>query len=90
VALARELEAWLRADPRCVLAAPVPLNLVCFRLAAGDAATQHLLDQVNTSGKAFLTHTRLDGRLVIRVAIGGTRTEGRHVAALWALIQEFA
>jgi aromatic-L-amino-acid decarboxylase len=90
VALARELEAWLRADPRCVLAAPVPLNLVCFRLTAGDAATQRLLDQVNASGKAFLTHTRLDGRLVIRVAIGGTRTERQHVEALWALIHEFA
>jgi aromatic-L-amino-acid decarboxylase len=90
VALARELESWVRADPRFVIAAPVPLNLVCFRLAAGDAATQRLLDAVNASGKAFLTHTRLDDRLVIRVAIGGTWTERRHVDALWTLVRELA
>jgi len=90
VALARELAGWLAADPRFVIAAPVPLNLVCFRLAAGDAATQRVLDEVNASGRAYLTHARLDDRLVIRVAIGGTGTERRHVEDLWKLIQERA
>lgn len=90
VALAREFAGWVSGDRRFVLAAPVPLNLVCFRLAYGDAETKRLLDAVNVSGKAYLTHAQLDGRLVIRVAIGGTRTERRHVEALWAQIQELA
>ena len=90
VALARELEAWITADARFVVAAPVPLNLVCFRLVAGDSATQALLDAVNASGKAYLTHAKLDGRLVIRVAIGATWTERRHVEALWTQLQELA
>jgi aromatic-L-amino-acid decarboxylase len=90
VALARELAAWLESDPRFHVAAPVPLNLVCFRHQHGDVATQRLLDRVNASGRAYLTHARLDERLVIRVAIGGTWTERRHVQDLWRLIQESA
>jgi aromatic-L-amino-acid decarboxylase len=90
VALARELEGWIQADDRFVVAAPAPLNLVCFRLAAGDAATQALLDAVNASGRAYVTHAKLDGRLVIRVAIGGTYTERRHVAALWEQVRLLA
>jgi len=90
IELARQLESWLSADRRFVLAAPVPLNLVCFRLAAGDAATQRVLDAVNASGRAYLTHARLDGKFVIRVAIGGTQTERRHVEALWGQLQELA
>ena len=90
VALAQELAGWLAGDRRFVVAAPVPLNLVCFRLAYGDTETQRLLDAVNLSGKAYLTHAKLDGHLVIRVAIGGAQTEKRHVEALWALFQELA
>ena len=90
VALAQELAGWIRSDSRFVLAAPVPLNLVCFRLATGDAATQHLLDALNASGRAYLTHARLDGKLVIRVAMGGTWTGRRHVEQLWKMIRELA
>jgi aromatic-L-amino-acid decarboxylase len=88
VGLAQELADWLKGDSRFVVAAPVPLNLVCFRLAAGDAATQAVLDALNASGRVFLTHAKLDGKLVIRVAIGGTWTGRRHVEALWRMIQE--
>ena len=90
VALAQELAAWLRNDARFVVAAPVPLNLVCFRVASGDAATQRLLDAVNASGRAYLTHAKLDGKLVIRVAIGSTWTGRGHVEQLWKMIQELA
>jgi aromatic-L-amino-acid/L-tryptophan decarboxylase len=90
VALAREFADWVRADERFELAAPVPLNLVCFRHRAGDAANQRVLDRVNASGRLFLTHTKLDGRLVLRLSIGAARTERRHVAAAWAAIQEAA
>jgi aromatic-L-amino-acid decarboxylase len=88
VGLAQELAGWIGGDARFVLAAPTPLNLVCFRVAAGDAATQQLLDALNASGRAYLTHAKLGGKLVIRVAIGGTWTGRRHVEALWRMIRE--
>ena len=90
VALAQELAGWMAGDQRFALAAPVPLNVVCFRHVAGDEATQRLLDGLNGSGRLYLTHTRLDSRLVLRVAIGGTYTERRHVEAAWRLIRERA
>ncbi|HVH08745.1 MAG TPA: pyridoxal-dependent decarboxylase [Gemmatimonadales bacterium] len=90
VALAQEFARWVAADDRFALAAPVPLNLVCFRHAAGDDATARLLETLNASGRLYLTHTRLDGRLVLRLAIGGTYTERRHVEAAWDLIRQCA
>ncbi len=83
VALARELAGWIEADARFELAAPVTLNLVCFRHRAGDEATQRILDRVNASGKLFISHTRLRGRLTLRFCVGQTNTERRHVAAAW-------
>jgi aromatic-L-amino-acid decarboxylase len=90
VGLAQQLAQWIAADRRFVVAAPVPLNLVCFRHTAGDEPTQRLLDQLNASGRAYLTHARLDGRLVIRVAIGGTWTERHHIEELWQRVQDLA
>src|SRR5262249_20766069 len=85
---APEFASWVGAEARFERAAPVPLNLVCFRHRAGDAATQRVLDRVNGSGRLFLTHTKLDGRLVLRMSIGAARTERRHVERAWAAIQE--
>ena len=90
VALAQEFAAWVRDDPRFELAAPVPLNLVCFRHRAGDAANQTILDRLNASGDLYLTHTRLDGKLTLRMCIGQASTERRHVANAWRRFQQEA
>ena len=90
VALARAFAGWVAADARFELVAPVPLNLVCFRLRADDAANERLLARLNESGALFLTHTRLDGRIVLRLAIGGTYTTARHVAGAWDRIRAVA
>ena len=90
VGLAQEFAGWVAADDRFELAAPVPLNLVCFRHVAGDETNQRLLDDLNASGRLYLTHTRLGGRLVLRLAIGGTYTERRHVETAWQLIRKQA
>jgi aromatic-L-amino-acid decarboxylase len=87
VALAQEFTAWVRDDPRFELAAPVPLNLVCFRLREGDEANRRLLERLNASGDLYLTHTVLDGKYTLRMSIGQTHTEGRHVAAAWERIR---
>jgi aromatic-L-amino-acid decarboxylase len=90
VQLAKEFAGWVAADGRFALAAPVRLSLVCFRLRADDAANQRLLDLVNASGRMYLSHTRLADGLVLRMAIGGTLTERRHVEAAWALLRTTA
>ncbi len=86
VELAREFAEWVKADRRFELAAPVPLNLVCFRRLGGDGLNEKLLNDLNTSGNLYLTHTKLDGKYTLRMAIGGTLTERRHVAAAWEAI----
>ena len=90
VALAQDLAAWVRADPRLVLAAEPPLNLVCVRHAGGDEPTQALLDALNATSEVYLTHTRLDGRLVIRVSVGAAATRARHVERLSELMDRLA
>ncbi len=90
VALAQELRSWIEQDPRFELAAPTPLNLVCFRLRGGDAANQSLLERLNASGRLYLTSTRLDGKLTLRMSIGQTWTERRHVEAAWKRIRATA
>jgi len=90
VALAQDLARRVAADARFELAAPVPLNLVCFRHRGGDARNQALLDALNASGRLFLTHTKLDGKLTLRLCVGQMRTEERHVTEAWRRIQELA
>jgi len=90
VTLARELAERVTADPRFELAAPQSLALVCLRVVTGrgveadDEATREVLRRVNATGRAFLTHTVVEGRYVLRVAVGGVETRRRHVEALWA------
>jgi aromatic-L-amino-acid decarboxylase len=81
-----------RVDEEATLERPVPapLNLVCFRHVGGDEPTQRLLDELNASGRMFLTHTKIRDRLTIRMSIGQTRTEARHVEAAWELIRKTA
>ena len=90
VALAQEFVSWVRKDDRFEVAAPAPLNLVCFRLRGGDDANQMLMERLNRSGDLYLTHTRLDGKFTLRLCVGQTNTEARHVQTAWRRIQEEA
>jgi len=99
VALARELAGWIERSPDFELMAPVPLGLVCFRynppkLGSDDVQLDELnralLTQVNATRRVHLTHTRLGGRYVIRMAIGQRQTEREHVEEAWRLVQEAA
>ncbi|MCA9291780.1 MAG: aspartate aminotransferase family protein [Phycisphaerales bacterium] len=90
VALAQAFASWVRADERFELVVPPPLNLVCVRLRAGDEATTDLVERLNATGRIYLTPTRLGGRAVIRVSIGGTQTERRHVEEAWRLMRAMA
>jgi len=90
VELAQAFALWVEADERFELAAPAPLNLVCFRHRGGDAINQRLLDRLNGSGSLYLTHTRLHDQLTLRFCVGQTHTESRHVAQAWKRIREVA
>jgi aromatic-L-amino-acid decarboxylase len=97
--LAHELAGWVDADPHFTRAAPVGFSVVCLRATpphlAGDgeredAFNERLLAAVNASGEAFLSHARLAGRIVLRVAIGNLRTSASDIAHLWALLRQKA
>jgi len=95
IALAQEFAAWVDDDPDFERVAPVPFSTVCFRARPRgvaeeelDSLNERLLEAVNASGEAYLSHTRLRGRFVLRLAIGHLRTERRHVERCWKLLRE--
>jgi aromatic-L-amino-acid decarboxylase len=90
--LARIFAGWVDASDLFARAAPVPFSVVCFRLRAGgsDEDHQRILDTINASGEVFLSHTKLDGRFVLRLAIGNLNTTERHVARAWELLNSAA
>jgi aromatic-L-amino-acid decarboxylase len=97
VALAQEFAAWVAAEPGWEILAPHPLAVVCFRFApaalAGadlDALNTRVMDGVNATGEAYLSATRLHGRVALRVAIGNERTTRDDVRALWDLLRKNA
>jgi len=93
--LAQELASWVDAHPDFERMAPVPFSVVCFRWKPRgvalsdpelDAANERLIDLVNGSGEVFLSHTRLAGRLALRLAIGHLRTDEPRVRRAWDLL----
>jgi aromatic-L-amino-acid decarboxylase len=88
VTLAQQFLAWVKQDDRFEVAAPAPLNLVCFRHHGGDKANEELMNRLNRSGDLYLTHTKLDGKFTLRLCVGQTNTEERHVERAWKRIQE--
>ena len=100
VAMAQELAQRLSDDPRFEIVAPHPFSLVCFRIRATDAskeaaqladrATDALAAAINDSGVAYLTPSKLDGRSIIRVAVGQSRTDRAQMDLLWKAISEAA
>jgi aromatic-L-amino-acid decarboxylase len=90
VELAQRFARWIEESQRFELAAPASLNLVCFRHTSGDSANERLLEKLNSGGRIYLTHTKLDGRYTLRFCVGQAQTEERHVEEAWKLIREAA
>jgi aromatic-L-amino-acid decarboxylase len=90
VRLAALFEGWVRAEPGWEVAAPRHFSLVCFRREAGDAENEALLERVNAAGEIFISHTRLDGRYVLRLAIGSARTSEADVRLAWDVLRREA
>lgn len=88
--LAALFESWVRDEPGWELCAPRPFSLVCFRREGTDSENEALLERVNASGEVFLSHTRLDGRFVLRMAIGSARTTEDDVRLAWDVLRASA
>ncbi len=90
VALANWFALQVERSETFELAAPASVGLVCFRHRHGDAFNEILMNRLNQSGALYLTHTKLDGRIVLRLAVGATATRQEHVEATWTRIVETA
>ena len=90
VRLAALFESWVAADPAWELCAPRPFALVCFRRVGSDAENEEIMRRVNDAGEIFLSHTRLDGRFVLRLAVGNVRTRESDLALAWDVLRREA
>ena len=88
--LAAAFEGWVDEEPGWEVCAPRLFSLVCFRRDGGDEENERLLERVNASGEVFLSHTRLDGRFVLRLAIGNARTIEDDVRLAWDVLRREA
>jgi aromatic-L-amino-acid/L-tryptophan decarboxylase len=90
VRLAQLLKSLIEGDEAFELSAPVPFSLVCFRHRSNNEFNQRLLTEINETGKAFLSHTVLNGTFVLRFAIGNFQTTEQDIRDTWSLIREVA
>jgi aromatic-L-amino-acid decarboxylase len=99
--LARLFASWVADSPDWELLAPVPLSVVCFRARPAQAVetadarasrlnalNERLLHAANSTGSLFISHTRLDDRFTLRLAIGNIRTTEEHVRRAWKLLND--
>jgi aromatic-L-amino-acid decarboxylase len=88
VRLAQLFASWLEVEPGWEIIAPHPLSVVCFRREGTDEENEALLERLNATGEVFLTHTRLNGRYVLHLAVGNLRTTEDDVRRAWDLLRE--
>ena len=99
IELAKEFESWVREDPQFEVMAPVTINLVCFRYHPSNRTLSEeeleeinkaLMDELNRSGKMFITHTKLKGKFTLRLCIAQTNTTRGHVQDAWDQLRDSA
>jgi aromatic-L-amino-acid decarboxylase len=91
--LARLFASWVDDSPDFEMLAPVPFALVCFRACPRrvddlEAFNERLMNEINASGDAFLSHTKLNGKFTLRLSVGSIRVEERHLRKVWDLLNE--
>ena len=91
IRLARLFASWVEESDDFELMAPVPFALVCFRACPGgvadlDALNERIMNEINASGEAYLSHTKLNGKFTLRLSVGSIRVEERHLKKVWDLL----
>jgi aromatic-L-amino-acid/L-tryptophan decarboxylase len=94
IELAKEFAKWIDNEKEFERLAPVPFSTVCFRYNPRNKTEEELnklneilLEDINASGNIFLSHTKINGKFVIRLTVGSIRHERRHIEGAWKLIQ---
>jgi aromatic-L-amino-acid decarboxylase len=87
VRLAEIFENWVEEEPGWEVVAPRHFSLVCFRRIASDEENEGIVERVNRSGELFLSHTRIGGRYVLRLAVGNERTTENDVRRAWEALR---
>lgn len=90
VEMAHRFAQWVADSENFELVTNPPFNLICFRFKGSDEQNMALMNTVNATGKAYFSHTKLNGKIVLRLSVGQTNTEMRHVEEVWRLIKENA
>jgi aromatic-L-amino-acid decarboxylase len=90
IGLAEQFEQWVAGEPGWELCAPRRFSVVCFRRMGDDERNRALLERVNASGEIFISHAVLNGRYVLRLAIGNFHTTEEDVRRAWQVLQGFA
>jgi len=94
--LAKLVADWSQEDRRFELSAPVVMGVVCFRFTTAgddqkvDMTNSKIVEQINASGRAYLTQTKLRGRTVMRIGLGNILTTEQHLRNVWEIIQNTA
>ncbi len=93
VRLANLFKIWVEQSNDFEMLAPVPFALVCFRAAPEnvedlDALNEKIMNQINASGEAYLSHTKLNGKFTLRLSVGSIQVEERHLEKIWNLLNE--
>jgi aromatic-L-amino-acid decarboxylase len=91
--LANLLKSWIESSEDWEMLAPVPFALVCFRACPRDVENldelnERLMNEINASGLAYLSHTKLNGIYTLRVSIGAIRVEQKHIEKLWNILNQ--
>ncbi len=90
IRIAQQFAEWIRQSPDFILMAPAPLNLICFAHRNGNEFNRKLLETINSNGQMFFTHTIINGKYILRMCIGQTKTKSEHVLRAWENIQKTA
>jgi aromatic-L-amino-acid decarboxylase len=104
IRLARLFASWVEASTDFELMAPVPFALVCFRARVNsphvdkgsaveedevlNALNERIMNEINASGEAYLSHTKLNGKLTLRLSVGSVHVEERHLEKVWKLLND--
>jgi aromatic-L-amino-acid decarboxylase len=90
IRLADHFAGWVEESDDWELVAPQRFSLVVFRRNGTDKENAELEARVNGSGEIFITHTKLDGRYVLRLAVGNARTTEDDVRRAWEVLNREA
>ncbi len=91
--LARLFASWVEESDEWEMMAPVPFALVCFRACPKvahdlNALNERIMNEINASGEAYLSHTKLNGKYTLRLSVGSIRVEERHLTKIWNILNE--